>query len=58
MIAVNNGPANSIRMNSPLEHPTKDLRDSVTFELLTQAVALSCGPSFNERTIVDLSKDP
>jgi hypothetical protein len=58
MIPVNNGPANGIRLDNFIEDMTEDLTDSVSFELMTQAVDLRCGHSFNEKTIVDLSKDP
>ena len=58
MIAVNNGLPQSVQFSHFIEDMTEDLTDGVTLQLMTQAVDLHCGHSYNESTIVDLSKNP
>ncbi len=57
MIPVSNRSPNG-RVSDFIEDMTEGLTDGVTFELMTQAVDLRCGHSYNESTIVNLSKDP
>lgn len=53
MNLINNGPANS-GLNILFKNMIEGLTDCVSFELMTQAVSLNCGHSFNEQTILDL----
>jgi tetratricopeptide (TPR) repeat protein len=56
MHSVSNGLGKSAH-NNFIEDMTEGLTDGVSFELMTQAVDLKCGHSYNESTIVDLSRD-
>ncbi len=55
MIPVSKGECTP-HMNNFIEDVTEALTDGVSFELMTQAVDLQCGHSYNESTIDNLSK--